>query len=248
MKKTKKPLIIAVVAIVLSVITGFLATVFFGNPLDRIKIRNIADQYLADNYSEMNPSIVDIDYFDTPVEGPYHIEVYLEKTGKTFTLHYSESGELEWDAYDYSIYEEKYGEAYFEKGIFAIKDIIGTPQNEKQKAVTAVINFDSEIKNGGLAQYLINEDNENIVNITKYLRMIGATEQAALLETFAAENGVELKHVEISGVDEHIEFEKSKPFEKFNDAYMEIYAPDDACKPDLEGQIVSYVQDNIEDF
>lgn len=29
---------------------------------------------------------------------------------------------------------------------------------------------------------------------------------------------------------------------------MEIYAPDDAWKPDLEGQIVSYVQDNIEDF
>ena len=121
-------------------------------------------------------------------------------------------------------------------------------QNEKQKAVTAVINFDSEIQNGGLAQYLINEDNENIVNITKYFRMIGATEQAALLETFTAENGIELKAVEISGVDEHIEFEKSKPFEKFNDDYMEIYAPDDACKPDLEGQIVSYVQDNIEDF
>lgn len=248
MKKTKTALIISVAAIVLSVIIGFLATELFGNPLDRIKVRNIAEQYLAETYSEMNPSIVDIDYFDTHIEGPYIVEVYLGKNGRMFTLHYSESGELEWDSYDYSIYEEKYGEDYFEEGICSIKENIGVPKNEKQKAVIAVINFDFEIQNGGLAQYLINEDDEYIESIVDYLRMIGAEEQATLLETFMTENGIEFKSVEVNSVEESIEFEKSKPFDEFNDSYMEIYTFDEAWKPDFEGLIVSYVQDNIDDF
>lgn len=112
----------------------------------------------------------------------------------------------------------------------------------------AVINFDFEIQNGGLSQYFINENNENIVKIIEYLRKVGAEEQAKLLETFTAENDIELKAVEISSIDESIEFEQSKPFDEFNNAYMEIYAPDEAFKPDFEGVIVSYIQDNIEDF
>ena len=230
----KKTLTIAVISTVSAFVVGFLAiAVFslFGNPLDRKNIRNIAEQYVAENYSEMNPAIVDIDYFGTPVEGPYHVEVYLEKTGRTFTLHYSESGDLEWDSYDFSIYEEKYGETYYEDSIYAIRDIIGTPQNEKQIAVLTVINFDFEIQNGGLAQYLLNEDNENIANITNYLRMVGAENQANLLEEFATENSLDLKGVEIKNTDEYLEFEKSKPFDAFNDAYMEIYVPDKAWKP-----------------
>ncbi len=251
MKKIEKALTIAVILTVSAFVVGFLViAVFslFGNPLDRKNVRNIAEQYLAEIYSEMNPSIVDIDYFDTPVEGPYHVEVYLEKTDRTFTLHYSKSGDLEWDSYDYSIYEEKYRETYYEKGIYAIRDIIGTPQNEKQKAVLAVINFDFEIQNGGLAQYLINEENEYIEKIVDYLRMLGAEEQATLLETFMAENDIEFKSVETNSIEESIEFEKSKPFDEFDDAYMEIYTPDEAWKPDFEGLIVSYIQENIEDF
>lgn len=78
-------MIIAVVAIALSVAIGVLVTIIFelfGNPFDRIKIRNIAEQYLVENYSEMNPSIVDIDY-DAKYIG-YQVEIHLEKTGKTF--------------------------------------------------------------------------------------------------------------------------------------------------------------------
>ncbi len=251
MKIIEKILTAAVIATVSAFAIGFVIWValsFFGNPLDRKNVRNIAEQYLAETYSEMNPTIVDIDYFDTPVEGPYHVEVHLEKTGRTFWLHYSKSGDLEWDTYDYSIYEEKYGEEYFEEGIYSIRDNIGTPQNQKQKAVIAVINFDFEIQNGGLAQYLINEDDEYIENIVDYLRMIGAEEQATLLETFMTENDIEFKSVETNSIEESIEFEQSKPFDKFNDAYMEIYTPDETWKPDFEGLIVSYVQDNIEDF
>lgn len=251
MKKLEKALTVAVIATVSAFVIGFLVlAVFslFGNPLDRKNIRNVAEQYLAETYSEMNPTIVDIDYFDTPVEGPYHIEVHLEKTGRTFWLHYSKSGDLEWDTYDYSIYEEKYGEEYFEEGLYSIRDNIGVPKNEKQKAVIAVINFDFEIQNGGLAQYLINEENEYIEKIVDYLRMLGAEEQATLLETFMTENDIEFKSVETNSIEESIEFEKSKPFDEFNDAYMEIYASDDAWRPDLEGQIISYIQENIEDF
>ncbi len=251
MKKFEKALTVAVVTTVLTFVVGFLImAVFslFGNPFDRKIVRNIAEQYVAENYSEMNPTIVDIDYFDTPIEGPYHVEVYLEKTGRTFTLHYSESGDLEWDAYDYSTYKEKYGEEYFEEGLYSIRDNIGVPKNEKQKAVIAVINFDFEIQNGGLAQYLINEENEYIVNITKYLRMLGAEEQVTLLETFVNENGIELKAVETSSIAESIEFEKSKPFDEFNDAYMEIYIPEGEYEPYLNFLVINYIQDNIEDF
>lgn len=250
MRKIEKALTIAVISTVSAFVVGFLViAVFslFGNPLDRKNIRNIAEQYVAENYSEMNPTIVDIDYFDTPVEGPYHVEVYLEKTGRTLTLHYSKSGELEWDSYDFSIYEEKYGETYYEDGIYAIRDIIGTPQNEKQKAVLAVINFDFEIQNGGLAQYLVNEDNENIVKITDYLRMIGAEEQAKLLEKFTAENVIELKAVETADIDEYLEFEKSKPFDEFIRAYADIENNSDRAN-DITAYVISYIQENIDDF
>lgn len=249
MKIAEKILTAAVIATVSAIVIGFviwIALELFGNPLERKNVKNIAEQYVAENYSEMDPTIAGIDY-DAKYIG-YQVEVHLEKTGKTFWLKYYESGELEWDSYDFSEYEEKYAEAYYEEGIYGIRDIIGTAQNEKQKAVLAVINFDFEIQNGGLAQYLINEDDENIIKITDYLRMVGAEEQAKLLETFTAENDIELKSVEVNSIEESIEFEKSKPFDEFNDAYMEIYTPDEARKPDFEGLIVSYIQENIEDF
>lgn len=249
MKIIEKVLTAAVIATVSAIVLGFViwgAFELFGNPLNRKNVKNIAEQYVAENYSEMNPTIVNIDY-DAKYIG-YQVEVHLEKTGKTFWLKYYVSGELEWDSYDFSKYEEKYGVAYYEEGLFGIWDKIGTPQNEKQKAVVAVINFDMEIQNGGLAQYLINEDDEYIANILDYLRIVGAEEQASLLETFMAENDIEFKSVETNSIEESSEFEQSKPFDKFNDDYMEIYSPDDAGKPDFEGLIVSYIQENIEDF
>ncbi len=249
MKIIEKILAAAVIATVSAFVIGFViwaALSFFGNPLDRKNIRNIAEQYLAENYSDMNPTIVNINY-DAKYIG-YQVVVYLEKTGKTFWLKYYESGELKWDTYDFSEYEEKYAEAYYEEGLFGIWEKIGTPQNKNQKAVIAVINFDSEIKCGGLAQYLINEDDEYIEKIVDYLRMVGAEEQAMLLETFMTENDIKFKSVETNSIEESIEFEQSKPFDKFNDAYMEIYTPDETWKPDFEGLIVSYIQENIEDF
>ena len=244
MKIIEKILTAAVIAIILGFVI-WVALEFFGNPLDRKNVKNIAEQYVAENYSEMNPTIVDIDY-DAKYIG-YQVEVHLEKTGKTFWLKYYESGELEWDSYDFSIYEEKYGIAYYEEGLFGIWEKIGTPQNEKQKAVVAVINFDSEIQNGGLAQYLINEDDEYIANILDYLRVVGAEDQANLLETFMAENDIEFKSVETNSIDESIEFEKSKPFDEFNDAYIDMENTDwDVTN--LTISVITFIQDNIEDF
>lgn len=251
MKILEKILTGAVIATVAALVIGFIIWVvlsFFGNPLDRKNVRNIAEQYLAENYSDMNPSIVDIDYYDNYLGGPYQVKVHLEKTDRTFWLHYFSSGELDWDTYDYSLYDEKYGEEYFEEGIYSIRDNIGIPKNEKQKAVIAVINFDFEIQNGGLSQYLINEEDEYIANILDYLRMVGAEEQATLLETFMTENDIEFKSVESNSVEESIEFEQSKPFDKFNDAYMEIYIPEGEHEPYLSSCIIDYIQENIEDF
>ena len=244
MKIIEKILTAAVIAIILGFVI-WVALEFFGNPLDRKNVKNIAEQYVAENYSEMNPTIVNIDY-DAKYIG-YQVEVHLEKTGKTFWLKYYVSGELEWDSYDFSIYEEKYGIAYYEEGLFGMWEKIGTPQNEKQKAVVAVINFDSEIQNGGLAQYLINEDDEYIANILDYLRVVGAEDQANLLETFMAENDIEFKSVETSSIEESIEFEKSKPFDEFNDAYVDMENTDwDGTN--LTISVITFIQDNIEDF
>lgn len=248
MKIIEKILTAAVIATVAAFVIGFVIWValeLFGNPLDRKNVKNIAEQYVAENYSEMNPTIVNIDY-DAKYIG-YQVEVHLEKTGKTFWLKYYVSGELEWDSYDFSIYEEKYGIAYYEEGLFGIWEKIGTPQNEKQKAVVAVINFDSEIQNGGLAQYLINEDDEYIANILDYLRVVGAEDQANLLETFMAENDIEFKSVETNSIDESIEFKKSKPFDEFNDAYIDMENTDwDGTN--LTISVITFIQDNIEDF
>ena len=249
MKIIEKILTAAVIATVSAFVIGFViwaALSFFGNPLDRIKVRDAAEEYIAENYSEMKPQIVDID-FDWKYIG-YWVEFFLEENGKTFSLQYYESGDLEWDTYDYSIYEEKYGKEYFEEGLYSIRDNIGVPENEKQEAVIAVINFDFEIQNGGLAQYLINEENEYIEKIVDYLRMIGAEKQAILLETFMTENDIEFKSVETNSIEESIEFEKSKPFDEFNDAYMDIYIPDGEYEPYLNFLVIDYIQDNIEDF
>lgn len=249
MKKFEKFLTGLVIAVVCGGILAFGVYVMlslFGNPLDRIKVRAAAEEYIAENYSEMKPQIVDID-FDWKYIG-YQVEIFLEENGKTFWLQYYESGELEWDSYDFSIYEEKYGEAYYEEGIYAVRDIIGSPKNEKQKAVLAVINFDFEIQNGGLAQYLVNEDNENIVKITEYLRAVGAEDQAKLLEVFTVENNLELKSVEIKSTDEYLEFEKSKPFDEFNNAYIDLENADWGEATVLTNEVISYIQDNIEDF
>lgn len=249
MEKLKKALTVAVIVIVCAIVIGFITTAvfsFFGNPLDRIKVRDAAEEYIAENYSEMKPQIVDID-FDWKYIG-YWVQIFLEENGKTFSLQYYESGELEWDTYDFSIYEEKYGEAYYEEGIYAIRDIIGTPKNEKQKAVLAVISFDFEIQNGGLCQYLVNEDNENIVKITEYLRMVGAEDQANLLEEFAVKNDLELKAVEIKNTAEYLDFEKSKPFDEFNNAYIDLEDADWDEATVFTNEVISYIQDNIEDF
>ncbi|MBQ7122026.1 MAG: DUF4375 domain-containing protein [Clostridia bacterium] len=246
MKKYKTKIIAAAVIIFLIAVAANITICFFGNPADRIKVRDAAEEYIALNYGEYSPKIVDIDY-DFKYIG-YWVEIFLEENGKTFSLQYYESGELEWDTYDFSIYEEKYGEAYYEEGIYAIRDIIGTPQNKKQKAVLAVINFDFEIQNGGLCQYLVNEDDENIVKITDYLRMVGAENQANLLEEFAVKNGLELNAVEIKSDDEYIEFEKSKPFDEFDNAYIDLENADWDEATVLTNEVISYIQDNIEDF
>ena len=78
--------------------------------------------------------------------------------------------------------------------------------------------------------------------------MVGAEEQATLLETFMTENDIEFKSVESNSVEESIEFEQSKPFDKFNDAYMEIYIPEGEHEPYLSFCIIDYIQENIEDF
>ncbi|MBQ2904175.1 MAG: DUF4375 domain-containing protein [Clostridia bacterium] len=249
MEIIKKIITAAVIATVLLFVVGFAVSAaldLFGNPVDKKNVERVAEKYVSENYSGMNPVIVDVDY-DAKYVG-YQVEVYLEETKKTFWLHYYVSGELEWDTYDFCIYEEKFAKAYYEDGLYGIRDVIGEAENEKQKAVLAVINFDSEIQNGGLCQYLVNEDNENIIKITEYLRTVGAHEQAALLDTFAAENGLELKSVEIGNSNEYSEFENSMPFDEFDNAYMDLYTPDEEWKPDFSGIVVSYIQDNIEDF
>ncbi|MGN0546497.1 MAG: hypothetical protein ACI4I3_04120 [Acutalibacteraceae bacterium] len=42
--------------------------------------------------------------------------------------------------------------------------------------------------------------------------------------------------------------EQSKPFDEFNSEYIDIYTPADEWEPDFEWQIISYIQENIEDF
>ena len=53
MKIIEKILTAAVIATVSAFVIGFViwaALSFFGNPLDRKNIRNVAEQYLAENY------------------------------------------------------------------------------------------------------------------------------------------------------------------------------------------------------
>lgn len=99
MKIIEKLLNVAVIA----TICGFSiwsALDLFGNPLERKNVRNIADIYISENYSEIKPRIVDVDYDSK--QRIYYVEVYSEIMCETFWLHYSMSGELEWDTYGYN--------------------------------------------------------------------------------------------------------------------------------------------------
>lgn len=61
------------------------------------------------------------------------------------------------------------------------------------------------------------------------------------------ENDVEFKSVETNSIKESIEFEKSKPFDEFIRAYADIENKSDFSN-DITSYVVSYIQENIEDF
>ena len=87
--------------------------------------------------------------------------------------------------------------------------------------------YEMEVNNGGLCQFFVNSSRMIAPMLLDCLRAIGADEHAKLLETFVADNGIDLNELSSFAVDSYEEYERrceSYPFDDFDDKFYELDA------------------------
>ena len=103
--------------------------------------------------------------------------------------------------------------------------------------------YEMEVNNGGLCQFFVNSSRMIAPMLLDCLRAIGADEHAKLLETFVADNEIDLNELSSFAVDSYEEYEKrceSYPFDDFDDKFYELDAITDL--------LTSYAREHISEF
>ena len=103
--------------------------------------------------------------------------------------------------------------------------------------------YEMEVNNGGLCQFFVNSSRMIAPMLLDCLRAIGADEHAKLLETFVADNGIDLNELSSFAVDSYEEYERrceSYPFDDFDDKFYELDAITDL--------LTSYAREHISEF
>ena len=103
--------------------------------------------------------------------------------------------------------------------------------------------YEMEVNNGGLCQFFVNSSRMIAPMLLDCLRAIGADEHAKLLETFVADNGIDLNELSSFAVDSYEEYERrceSYPFDDFDDKFYELDAITDL--------LTQYAREHISEF
>ncbi len=115
--------------------------------------------------------------------------------------------------------------------------------DDVQKTVYVVYGYESEVNNGGLCQYFVNDSRLSAPMLAEALEAIGAVAHKMHFERFVEEHSIDLRDLEsfaIGNAKQFAKMEKRYPFEAFDDAFYEM--------PSIEGAMAAYIRKNILKF
>lgn len=95
---------------------------------------------------------------------------------------------------------------------------------EKQKIAVVLSCFDSELMNGGLCQFFINDTRLYAPYVAGYLNIVGAKEISSRFTNFVESNGIDLNNLssfKCRSLEEFSAQYKRYPFDDFDNFYYE---------------------------
>ncbi len=143
--------------------------------------------------------------------------------------------------------EDLFNTVYFQN--LDIAEGAGDEENELEqffgarRMVYILSLFDSEIQNGGLCQFFVNESSVVAPYVSEALRCVGADEHVKLFEEFVKENDIDVNNLvsfKVSSVRAYKKQTKRFDFDSFDNKYYEL--------PSLQEKVVEYIKSNINEF
>ena len=108
--------------------------------------------------------------------------------------------------------------------------------NDPGRAVYVASELDSEMAEGGLSAFFLDDTRTLALQVSDSLREIGAQEHRALFDAFVLDHQVDLTRPRAFAQDP----DNDQAFETFDRAYQDL--------PPLEGMVVSYIRRHITEF
>ena len=112
--------------------------------------------------------------------------------------------------------------------------------NQKQLTVAALITFDSEMMNGGLCQFFVNDYSGYAQHISDALREVGAIEMQKHYSSFVNQNVIDVTQMDsfrIVSIQDYLKQFERFPYESFDNTFSEIYQ-----KENLGELLLAYVR------
>lgn len=114
--------------------------------------------------------------------------------------------------------------------------------NQKQLTVAALITFDTEMMNGGLCQFFVNDYNGYAQYVSDALGEVGAIEMQNHFSSFVSQNEIDVTQMDsfrIVSIQDYVKQFERFPYEKFDNIFSEIYQ-----KENLGDLLLCYVRLN----
>ncbi len=119
-----------------------------------------------------------------------------------------------------------------------IVDLKHETYTDEQITLYTLMNFEAEVNNGGLCQFLVNSSRECAPYVSDALNEIGAAEIKELFDEFVAKNSINLNDLcEVSSIEEYTSFEEQYDFDSFD---VKFYEDDN-----FTAQVLNYAKENI---
>lgn len=116
--------------------------------------------------------------------------------------------------------------------------------NRAQITVLTVLNFDSEVQNGGLCQFFVNSSFLYAPFVSESLAALKMDAHKALFDKFISENRINLSDLSEFKTKKVKEYEAKTqlyPFDDFDDAFYALYETEP-----FEEKLISYVRKNAD--
>ncbi len=131
---------------------------------------------------------------------------------------------------------------FYDAMLCIINDTIVDLKHEKytdeQITLYTLMNFEAEVNNGGLCQFLVNSSRECAPYVSGALKEIGALEIKNLFDEFVLKNSIDLNDLfEIHSIEEYNTLEEKYDFDSFDDKFYE--------HEEFTIQVLTYARENI---